>query len=241
MKQPTLRTLTLAICALTLSGIAPTLHAAPQKAGTSASAQQGVKRFVLHTNVVDGKMVYVDDKGVANPTLTVAVGDTVEIELASGEGAEHDLRIDELGVASPKFSGKGTQRVRFTASQAGEFQYYCSIPGHRQVGMFGTIQVTGSSQPAKTASSTSSDAALALYTPITVPQRALTPRRWISRPAPPSCPHPLLRMPHRYRRCAWRRLSCPASSMTTPALPTGPSTARYPAPCCARGWATPLS
>lgn len=191
MKQPTLRTLTLAICALTLSGIAPTLHAAPQKAGTSASAQQGVKRFVLHTNVVDGKMVYVDDKGVANPTLTVAVGDTVEIELASGEGAEHDLRIDELGVASPKFSGKGTQRVRFTASQAGEFQYYCSIPGHRQVGMFGTIQVTGTSQPAKSASSASSDAALALYTPITVPQKGADPTAVDISASPTQLPPPI--------------------------------------------------
>lgn len=173
MKQPTLRTLTLAICALAMTGIAPIGTAASHHGSpaTTASATQNVKRFVLHTNVVDGKMVYVDDKGVVNPTLTVAVGDTVEIELSSGEGAEHDFMIDELGVASAKFSGTGAQRVRFKVSQAGEFQYYCSIPGHRQVGMFGTIKVTGESQPAKTASSASSDAALALYTPMNVPQR----------------------------------------------------------------------
>ena len=41
---------------------------------------------------------------------------------------------------------------RFQVTQAGEFQYYCSIPGHRQVGMFGTLKVSGESLPAATAS-----------------------------------------------------------------------------------------
>lgn len=175
MKQLSLNALSLALCALTLAGTAPVLQAAPnqaQPAASAAKAPQAVKRFVLHTNVVDGKMVYVDDKGVANPTLNVAVGDTVEIELFSGEGAEHDFIIDELGVASPKFSATQKQKLRFQVTQAGEFQYYCSIPGHRQVGMFGTLKVSGESLPAATASS---NAAVALYAPAATPLRAADP------------------------------------------------------------------
>src|SRR5690606_7937054 len=105
-----------------------------------------VKRFSLHTNIVDGKMVYVDDNGHVNPTLKVEVGDKVEIELSSGEGAQHDLIIDELGVASDKFSGKQSVTVSFTAGKPGSFTYYCSIPGHRQIGMSGTIEVSGQAQ-----------------------------------------------------------------------------------------------
>jgi nitrite reductase (NO-forming) len=175
MTQPSLTALSLAICALALTGIAPVAHAAPKATQTAAAAQQAVKRFVLHTNVVDGKMVYVNEQGVANPTLNVVLGDTVEIELQSGEGAEHDFLIDELGVASSKFSGSAKQTVRFKVNKAGEFLYYCSIPGHRQVGMFGTIKVTGNGQASHSEHSSTSDAALALYTPMNVPLKSADP------------------------------------------------------------------
>lgn len=172
MTQPTLTALSLALCALALTGVAPAAQAAPQAAPTKAAAQQAVKRFVLHTNVVDGKMVYVDAKGVVNPTLHVAAGDSVEIELHSGEGAEHDFIIDELGVSSGTFGADAKQTVRFKAGKVGEFQYYCSVPGHRQVGMFGTIKITGDAQAAQSAHSSASDAALALYTPMSVPLKS---------------------------------------------------------------------
>lgn len=49
-------------------------------------APLALKRTVLHTHIVDGKMVYVDGKGTVNPTIQARVGDTVEVELDSGEG-----------------------------------------------------------------------------------------------------------------------------------------------------------
>lgn len=172
MKQPPRNVLSLALCALAFTAFVPAVHAAPAQTSTVAQAHQAIKHFVLHTNVVDGKMVYVDDKGVANPTLNVAVGDMVEIELQSGEGAEHDFIIDAFNVSSGKFSGEAKKTVRFKASKAGDFEYYCSIPGHRQVGMFGTFKVSGSRQTADAEHTTSSDAALALYTPMNVPLKS---------------------------------------------------------------------
>lgn len=162
----------LAIGALACAAAAAAQTAAPAPAtAAAATAQAAVKRFALHTNIVDGKMVYVDDKGAVNPTLNVAVGDTVEIQLDSGEGAEHDLVIAELNVASPKFSAStGRQTLRFKVAQPGEFTYFCSVPGHRQIGMEGRLKVTGQAVAA-TAASASTDAALALYTPAPLPQR----------------------------------------------------------------------
>jgi len=117
---------------------APAAAVAPAAAAGDAAT---VKRFVLETGIVDGKMVFVDDHGVANPVLRAAVGDTVEIVLKSGEGAQHDLAIPELEVQSPKFDAStGTVTVRFTVTQAGTFTYYCTIPGHRQIGMEGTFE-----------------------------------------------------------------------------------------------------
>ncbi|MFT3800005.1 MAG: copper-containing nitrite reductase [Burkholderiaceae bacterium] len=151
--------------------------AATAKAGAAAPAPT-VKRYSLHTNIVDGKMVYVDDRGQVNPTMTAQVGDTIEVELDSGEGAEHDFVIPELNVASSKFSsGTGKTTVRFQVAQPGEFTYFCSIPGHRQIGMTGSLRVTGQARSGTAANggSQSTDSALALYTPAPIPQRGADP------------------------------------------------------------------
>lgn len=96
-------------------------------------------------------MVFLDEKGQANPVLRANVGDTVEITIKSGEGAQHDIVIDELKVASQKFDGTtGAVKVRFKVATAGKFTYYCSVPGHRQIGMEGTFEVAGDSAAAVT-------------------------------------------------------------------------------------------
>lgn len=156
----------------------PAHAAAASGATSSAATPAGTRRYELHTNIVDGKMVFVGDKGQVNPTLTANAGDTIEIVLESGEGAEHDLVIPELNVASPKFSGSsGKATLRFKVPRSGTFTYYCSIPGHRQIGMEGRLQVSGPAvaQGTAPAGSDSSQAALALYTPAPVPQRAADP------------------------------------------------------------------
>ncbi len=48
------------------------MHNAAASSGTATAAAQpaATKRYDLHTNIVDGKMVFVDDKGQVNPTLS---------------------------------------------------------------------------------------------------------------------------------------------------------------------------
>ncbi|WP_341906295.1 copper-containing nitrite reductase [Polaromonas sp. YR568] len=166
--------ITLPLQAQTAGHSTPT--AAPSK-GATAATPAAVRRYDLHTNIVDGKMVFIDDKGRVNPTLTANAGDTIEIVLESGEGAEHDLVIPELKVASAKFSAStGKTTVRFKVPRSGTFTYFCSIPGHRQIGMEGLLKVTGPAQAGLPAPANDSSAsALALYTPAPVPQRAADP------------------------------------------------------------------
>ncbi len=169
----------------------PTQAAAARAAATAPAA---VRRYDLHTNIVDGKMVFIDDKGRVNPALTANAGDTVEIVLSSGEGAEHDLVIPELNVASAKFSAAtGKTTLRFKVPRSGTFTYFCSIPGHRQIGMEGQLQVTGPSQAAglPAAGHDSSASALALYTPAPVPQRAADPSAVSIVGNPASVPAPI--------------------------------------------------
>ncbi len=87
-----------------------------------------------------------DIEGVVNPTLTAQPGDTVEITLINADGMLHDLVIDEFGVATGNMTEKGSQKtVRFVVPETGSYVYYCAIPGHRQAGMFGTLEVGGAS------------------------------------------------------------------------------------------------
>jgi nitrite reductase (NO-forming) len=129
-------------------GAAATAKPATSLAATpgngAATGQQVIHRIVLTTGIAGGKMVYLDDKGVVNPVLRGKVGDTIEITISSGEGAEHDIVIPELKVRSQHFDGKsGPVKLRFKLTQSGKFTYYCSIPGHRQIGMEGLLEVSG--------------------------------------------------------------------------------------------------
>jgi plastocyanin len=68
---------------------------------------------------------------------------SVTITLANPSPLEHDVTIAEgskvLG-ATPTFTS-GTRSVKLTL-KPGTYTFYCSVPGHRQAGMEGTLSVT---------------------------------------------------------------------------------------------------
>lgn len=98
--------------------------------------------FTLVTGFVDGRMAFLTPEGEANPDLVVQLGDVVKIILINGDNVQHNLLIDEFGVSSQDVLQKDQQvEVVFSADQAGSFSYYCSLPGHRQAGMEGTLVV----------------------------------------------------------------------------------------------------
>lgn len=73
-------------------------------------------------------------------SLTVTAGEATTIELTNVGAIEHDITIDEadfkLAVAPTK-TNSGT----LTMDEPGEYTFYCSVPGHREGGMEGTIVV----------------------------------------------------------------------------------------------------
>lgn len=114
------------------------------EAASPAARKEVVRQIKMSTGLVDGKMVYLDAQGKPNPVLRANVGDTVEITIGSGEGAEHDIVIPELKVQSKAFNAStGPVVVKFKLTRAGKFTYFCSIPGHRQIGMEGVLEVAG--------------------------------------------------------------------------------------------------
>ncbi|HAE36388.1 MAG: cytochrome c oxidase subunit II [Candidatus Nomurabacteria bacterium GW2011_GWF2_35_66] len=71
--------------------------------------------------------------------ITVNRGDRVRIKITVTSGM-HDFKIDEYSVYADTELNKELI-VEFTADKAGEFVYYCTKPGHRQLGHLGTLKV----------------------------------------------------------------------------------------------------
>lgn len=130
---------------------APTAEQGATPASDDARKQGAVSyhnptTFTLRTGIATGRMVYIgvggDIDGKINPTLMVHEGELVQINLINGEGAEHDVVIDQYAARSSVVIGKNASSTfSFTAGKVGEFAYFCSIAGHRQAGMEGLIQV----------------------------------------------------------------------------------------------------
>ncbi|TFH35003.1 MAG: nitrite reductase, copper-containing, partial [Anaerolineales bacterium] len=115
-------------------------------------------RYTLLTGGGTGKLIFVgvggDIDGLENPTLTAEPGDVVEITLINGDKIEHDLLIEELGVHSEPLQELDAQStVTFKVEEEAEYAYFCSIPGHRQAGMVGTLRVGQPQSAAATAPS----------------------------------------------------------------------------------------
>lgn len=70
--------------------------------------------------------------------LQVKQGDKISLTIQNS--GFHTFTIRELGV-DLRMPSNGTYSVEFTADKKGNYEYYCAIPGHREGGMLGDLQV----------------------------------------------------------------------------------------------------
>ncbi len=83
-----------------------------------------------------------DIDGKLNPDLTAALGATVQVTLADGDGVQHNIAFPDFGAQAADVVTKGASSVAvFKADKEGMFAYFCAIPGHRQAGMEGKLIV----------------------------------------------------------------------------------------------------
>lgn len=73
--------------------------------------------------------------------ITVDAGSKVRLTLENSGNVSHDFVIDELDVTTTLVSPGDSETIDFTVSKAGSYEFYCSIPGHKEAGMAGTLVV----------------------------------------------------------------------------------------------------
>ncbi len=72
--------------------------------------------------------------------IEVEAGEDIAIALTSDDTL-HDFTIDELDAHVSSDEGE-TNEGGFTADEPGTYTFYCSVEGHRDQGMEGTLTVT---------------------------------------------------------------------------------------------------
>lgn len=140
----------------TPSGTPPQAGVRPAPAPSAQAATSYLPgiRYTLRSGIAEGRMVFLGVGGTidgqVNPVLSAAEGQLVQVTLINGEGAEHDVVFDGQGPAgsSPHVFGKGAStNIAFVASKAGDYVYFCSVPGHRLAGMEGQFLITPQPPP----------------------------------------------------------------------------------------------
>lgn len=72
--------------------------------------------------------------------IRVKEGQTVKVVFTSAQGF-HDWVVNEFNAATEKVRDGGVTEVTFVADKKGEYEYYCSVGAHRQMGMVGKLIV----------------------------------------------------------------------------------------------------
>lgn len=72
--------------------------------------------------------------------LDATAGEVLGIFVTNDDGFAHSFDVDALGVHVPLPAGS-TTFVAIKPSTAGALAFYCAVPGHRDAGMVGTLDV----------------------------------------------------------------------------------------------------
>lgn len=75
-------------------------------------------------------------------TITVSPGASVTVTLKNVGTLQHDYHIDVINQTSPMVDPGKSIDWTFTApSQAGTYDTWCTVPGHKELGMVGKLEV----------------------------------------------------------------------------------------------------
>ena len=89
----------------------------------------------------DGGATWVTiDLEFAEAPTTLPAGET-EITLQNDGAAPHDVTFEELGDETVAAAPGGDTEEGTAELEPGTYTYYCSVPGHREAGMEGTLTV----------------------------------------------------------------------------------------------------
>lgn len=84
-----------------------------------------------------------ENLGALEHDFSIREIDAHDVHASEGEADDHAMSEDvhelDLHVAALPDGGRGT--LEFTPTEPGEYEFYCTVPGHKEAGMHGTLVV----------------------------------------------------------------------------------------------------
>lgn len=111
----------------------PPAGASSESAASPAATDQGAGST--------GLTIEAQDVAFSTDALSAKPGDTITM---NNVGAlEHDFVVDELGIKEVAAGGETVTITIPEDAAPGEYTFYCSVPGHKEAGMVGTLTIEG--------------------------------------------------------------------------------------------------
>ncbi len=111
--------------------------AAPTTQSTTpavTSTEESQEATVVEIPAAEAGLAFAEER------VTAPAG-TITLRMPNPAALEHNIAIDEPVQEIGEIVGQGgVSEITFEAPP-GEYQYYCSVPGHREAGMVGTLVV----------------------------------------------------------------------------------------------------
>ncbi len=122
----------------------PTVPATPvpEEEDTAASAGTGEGADPAAVGGSGTPLEALDPAKWSQTQLTVAPGDT--IQAVNGGLLQHDFTVDALGISQDLTSEPVNITIPADAAP-GQYEFYCSVPGHKEMGMVGTLTIQAGS------------------------------------------------------------------------------------------------
>lgn len=117
---------------------APPSEPAPSQQASSAGSTAATASGSIELVATDeaGQFRFSPDR------IEVAPGQQVTLRVVNRGASAHDFAVPVLGVETGQIDPGQEKTITFTApSNPGEYRFVCTVPGHEQLGMHGTLVV----------------------------------------------------------------------------------------------------
>jgi uncharacterized cupredoxin-like copper-binding protein len=125
------------VAVLARTGIA---HQATPPAGGTPEASPGASPAASPVAGGNAATVHAVDLAFEPKEFSIPANTDVTVTIENMGALQHDFVIDDLDVKSDLIDGGNSTTVTINAD-AGMYEFYCSVPGHMQAGMVGTLTV----------------------------------------------------------------------------------------------------
>ncbi len=102
-----------------------------QESGSTETSAQGGNTITITLS----------DFKIEPATLNLKQGTTYTLVIKNNGPSVHDFAIKDLGVQSPMIDSGKEATVQVTPNKTGTFNAICTVAGHEQLGMKGTVTV----------------------------------------------------------------------------------------------------